>query len=396
MTVLWTFRSLARHPIRNGLVVLGIAVAAALLLDMTLLAGGMERSFREMLLSRGFQVRLSPKGTLPFDTEATISRVTPLLDSLRADPGISLAGPVVGSSIYLRLRDSLVTFVAYGFDPTAQGIYQLDRGMDLGPGDTTGFVASPAAVARANWQIGDTATWLGRLDPQTAVAHAERRVVLRAVVSFLYDAKGQRSIGANYQVVQRLGRFGPEDAASMVMVKVREGHDVEAVAARIGAVHPNIQVNSVAALVAQFRTRLAYFQQLSLILATISLVVGILLVGTILTITVNERIGEVAVLRAIGFRRARIVRMVMIEGALLTAVGSLLGVGLGLLTARYLDAILTSFPGLPARISFFVPEPVAITRAAITMFIAGVVAAAYPAWLAARSPIALTLRSNAE
>ena len=67
-----------------------------------------------------------------------------------------------------------------------------------------------------------------------------------------------------------------------------------------------------------------------------------------------------------------------------------------LLTARYLDAILTSFPGLPARISFFVPEPVAITRAAISMFIAGVVAAAYPAWLAARSPIALTLRSNAE
>ena len=62
-------------------------------------------------------------------------------------------------------------------------------------------------------------------------------------------------------------------------------------------------------------------EAVSLILATISLVVGVLLVATILTISVNERIGEIAVLRAIGVRRARIVRMVVLEGALLTLVG---------------------------------------------------------------------------
>ncbi len=77
-------RNLARHPIRTGLALAGIMVTTAMLLDMVLLAGGIERSFERLLLGRGFQVRVSPKGTLPFDTDATI----PGAAGLRAiDPG---------------------------------------------------------------------------------------------------------------------------------------------------------------------------------------------------------------------------------------------------------------------------------------------------------------------
>jgi putative ABC transport system permease protein len=65
-------RNLTRHPVRNGLALAGIAVTTAMLLNMVLLAGGIERSFGQLLLGRGYQIRISPKGTLPFDTEATI------------------------------------------------------------------------------------------------------------------------------------------------------------------------------------------------------------------------------------------------------------------------------------------------------------------------------------
>lgn len=389
-------KNLRRHPVRTGLVVLGIAVAAALLLDMVMLSGGMERSFSQMLLSRGFQIRLSPKGTLPFDTEATIANITPVLAALAADSGIETAGPVVAGSIHTPSGDSLVTLVGYGIDPAGQGLYQVERGADLGPSDTTGVLVSAPVVAAIGWRIGDTVTVLGRLDPQSAQAAIERRLVVRGVVRWLYDARGQRSVGVNFRVMQRLGRSPDRDVASMVMVKVKDGAGVEAAAKRIAAAHPTIEVNSVAAMVTRFRTRLAYFQQLSLILATISLVVGVLLVGTILTIAVNERSGEIAVLRAIGFRRRRIVRMVMTEGAVLTVIGTGLGVVLGLVTARYLDAILTSFPGLPAAISFFVPDRRSIAVASVSVLLSGIVAAAYPAWLAARLPVAEALRADAE
>ena len=52
-----------------------------------------------------------------------------------------------------------------------------------------------------------------------------------------------------------------------------------------------------------------------------SLVVAVLLVATLLTITVNERLGEIATLRAIGVGRGTVVRQVLAEGAALTVVG---------------------------------------------------------------------------
>jgi len=121
----------------------------------------------------------------------------------------------------------------------------------------------------------------------------------------------------------------------------------------------------------------------------------VLLVATLLVITVNERLGEIATLRAIGVRRETIVRQVLVEGTTLTLAGGALGLGLGLVTARYLDAILTSFPGLPATFSFFVPRADALAWAGAVLLLAGSVAGLYPAWLGARVPIAATLRSEA-
>ena len=396
MTGARVFRNLARHPIRTGLAVLGIAIAAALLLDMVMLAGGMERSFTRMLLSRGYQIRLSPQGTLPFDSEAVIPGATPLVVSLRADPDIESVGPVVAAAVHVGVEGSTLSVVAYGIDPEGQGLYELERGADLAPGDTTGLLISEPAARAAGWAIGDTVTVFGQLDPQSAEPGTQRQLTVRGVVRFLYDARDQRSVGAAFRVVQGLGTLAERDPASVVMVKVRDDALVEAVAARIATSHPNVEVNSIAMLVSQFRGRLAYFQQLSLILATISLVVAVLLVGTILSITVGERMGEFAVLRGIGVRQSRIVRMVIVEGAALTGIGVAFGLALGLVTARHLDSILTSFPGLPAAISFFVADRASLIRAGATVLAAGTLAAAYPAWLAARAPIALTLRSEAE
>jgi len=45
--------SLIRHRARTALAILGVAVSAAMLLDMVMLASGMRESFRGLLLSRG-------------------------------------------------------------------------------------------------------------------------------------------------------------------------------------------------------------------------------------------------------------------------------------------------------------------------------------------------------
>jgi len=195
--------------------------------------------------------------------------------------------------------------------------------------------------------------------------------------------------------MQRLSRDPGQDQASLILARAADDAAVPAVAERLRQRFPQLEVNSVADLVVHAKRRLVYFTQLSYILGSMSLIVAVLLIGTLLTITVNERLGEIATLRAIGVSRASIVQQVLAEGAALTVAGAALGIVLGLITARYLDAILTSFPGLPAAFSFFVPRTETLSLAALVLLVAGSLAGLYPAWLASRAPIAATLRAEA-
>jgi putative ABC transport system permease protein len=391
----WSFKSLRRRPLRTVLSIAGIAISAAMLLDMVMLSGGIERSFAELLLSRGYQIRLTPKGTLPFDTEATLSDAGQLVETLRRDPAVEAAGAVLGTSLYGRTRDSLVTLVGYGIQPEAQALYTLQAGRDLLPADTLGVLLSSPAVQLLQAGIGDSVTLIGRLDPQVVTAMVGKKLAVRGIVRWVYDYRGQPSVGAVLSVIQTLAGKRTGDQASLLMVKAREDTTAATLAARLRTALPALEVNSVADLVRHFKQRLVYFRQLSYILGSMSLVVTVLLIATLLTITVNERLGEIATLRAIGISRRTVVREVLLEGAALTLIGSALGIVLGLATARYLDGILTSFPGLPAAFSFFVARRDTLTTAGLVLLLTGSVAALYPAWLAARAPIAATLRAEA-
>jgi putative ABC transport system permease protein len=388
-------RTLTRRPLRTALSLAGIAVSGAMLLDMVMLSGGIEKSFAELLLARGYQIRLTPKGTLPFDTEATLSGASEVISTLRRDTAIEAAGAVLGTSLYGRTSDSLVTLFGYGIQPDAQALYVLQSGRDLSVGDTLGILLSGAAARLLSAGVGDTVALVGRLDPQVMTAPEHRSLAVRGIVQWVYDYKGQPSVGTVLPVMQALAAQRKGDHASLLMVKLRNDDSAGAVSGRLRAAFPRLEVSSVADLVRHFKQRLVYFRQLSYILGSISLFVTVLLIGTLLTITVNERLGEIATLRAIGISRTTIIRQVLAEGTTLTIVGGALGIILGLVTARYLDSILTSFPGLPAAFSFFVPRRESLGIAALVLLATGSLAGLYPAWLAARAPIAATLRAEA-
>jgi putative ABC transport system permease protein len=393
--LVWGLKSLRRRPLRTALSLAGIAVASAMLLDMVMLSGGIEKSFRDLLLARGYQIRLTPKGTLPFDTEGSIRGASTVVGTIRAMAGVEAAGAILGSSIYGRRSDSLVTLFGYGIQPEAQGVYQVTAGADLAPMDTLGLLLSETAAKLLHAAPGDTVILVGRLDPQMADAAVGRRLAVRGVVRWIYDHRGQPSVGTVLPVMQHLSPEAQADRASLLLVKAADDGAVDGLAARLRARFPELEVNSVADLVVQAKRRLVYFTQLSYVLGGMSLVVAVLLVGTLLTITVNERLGEIATLRAIGVSRGTIVRQVLAEGTALTVLGAGIGILLGLATAEYLDAILTSFPGLPAAFSFFVPRADTLTLATAVLLGTGSLAGLYPAWLASRAPIAATRRAEA-
>ena len=386
--------SLFRHRARTALAVLGVAVSAALLLDMVMLSTGMTESFRTLLLGRGFQLRAAPKGTLPFDTEATIADASAVMAAIRESPDVETISPVLGATVHLPLsRGGALSTLALGVIPAVQGDYALVAGQD--PRGDHEIVANRELLMRAGTRVGDSLTVAGGYDPQLRRFAATRRALVTGQVRFLYLARDQAAIAMPIAALQSLGGERRRDRASLLMIRARDGADIERVRSWIGERVPRVTPISIATALAQVEERLSYFRQLAVILGAVSLAVGVLLVATLVTVSVNERIGEFAVLRAIGVARSSVTKQVMLEGAAIMGAGSLLGLGLGLVTARYLNTILSSFPGLPAAIDFFLFQPRAAWAALGMLAVAGVLAGVWPAWRGASLPVARTLREEA-
>jgi putative ABC transport system permease protein len=406
MRFMMAWATLRRHPARTTLAMLGIAVAAALLLDMVMLATGMSESFRSLLLTRGYQLRVSPKGTLPFDSEATIDGAGAIVRALRANPDVKAVSPTLGAT--LTIDDSRIpSAFALGLERDVQGDYTLEAGTDVTPTDSVAdggtlaplprIVVSQTFLTRAGHVIGDTLTISSGLDAQLRTAARSSRVVIGGMGRFIYVPGETPVLALDLALLRQL--LGPSfrDRMSLAMAESRRGDSasVEAVRAWIATTQPRVTAISTETAIRQVEERLSYFRQLAFVLGAISLGIGFLLVATLVTLSVNERRGEIAVLRAIGTQRFGVLHQVFLEGLLLTSAGIVGGLALGLVTAEWLNGILRDFPGLPSAFDFFVWSPDAGWRALVLLLTSGTLAGLLPAWRAASIPIARALREEA-
>ena len=385
------FAALKRHRTRTTLAILGVAVSAALLLDMVMLSSGMRVSFRELLTTVGFQLRLTPKGTLPFDTEATIANAADIRNALRERDGILAISPVLGGALHVPIGERIVSSFVLGIDPALQGDYVLESGES--PTHPDWILANDEFLKATGLAVGDSIDAATGYDPQLRVFQGKTRFLISGRGRFLYMARGQMATAMPIATLQRLSNR--EDRVSLYMVKVRNDVDVEAMRVWMAETLPRVNVISTTTTLQQVDERLRYFRQLAFVLGSISLAVGFLLVTTLMTVSVNERLGEIAVLRAIGVSRAHIVQQIVIEGVAISLLGGTLGLFLGLGTARYLNAILSDFPGLPSAIDFFLFQPRAAWTALGFLIASGIIAGVYPSWRASSLPIATTLRREA-
>ena len=130
----------------------------------------------------------------------------------------------------------------------------------------------------------------------------------------------------------------------------------------------------------------------STVLATVTLFFGFLLIAVLLTVSVNQRLAEIAALRAVGLSRSRVTAGVLWESIILVGAGGVLALPLGAALSFWLDGILRSMPGLPAQLHFFVFEPRALVLYIALLAIASIAAAVYPMRIVSVLPIAATLR----
>ncbi|HSC26042.1 MAG TPA: FtsX-like permease family protein [Vicinamibacterales bacterium] len=403
--------SLVRQPARAVLGILGIAAIGALLFDMLLLSRGLVLSFGELLQRSGFDVRVLASDAPPFtgprlaDASALAGRIARLPEveavlQLRVREaeiasfgggGVAPDGPM-DQAVEGVGRRRRVEFI--GADPQVRSMWTIVEGEDLpdAAAEAGPLVVNPNLARRFALSPGSEVSLRGRCaNSPEALPPVTFTVV--GIAEFPFDSVTSTTIAGTLADAGRLCGDAGVDRAEMLLVRSTPRAGAPGAAAAIRALEPLLHVVTNEDLIERFsRVEFSYFRQISTVLATVTVFFGFLLIAVLLTVSVNQRLGEIAALRALGLSRSRVIAGVMWESAMLVGAGGLLALPLGALLSLWLDAILRSMPGLPAALHFFVFEPRAIVLHVALLAVAAVAAAAYPMRIVAVLPIAATLR----
>ena len=126
------------------------------------------------------------------------------------------------------------------------------------------------------------------------------------------------------------------------------------------------------------------------ILSTILIIMSALGIFSGLASNLQNRIGDLAILRAIGYSKKRIFKIITLEGVFISLCGLILGIIVGILVFNILTQTITPLEITKAKFKF------TIEFFLITFFIllAGIVAAIFPAYRGSKISVAEQLSRN--
>lgn len=386
---LFAWRSLIRQPARAALGVLGVAAVGALLFDMLLLSHGLVTSLQDLLDRSGYDVRVGvadrPGGG-------------PEMPEAAKNAARIAALPDVKSVITVRFVDTDMTAGPATLLVPLQGVggngprpWTVMRG-DEPAGDRPALLVNDYTADQLHLAPGGTVT----VRPSCGDANASLppvRFRVSGIAQFPFETAGSANAGTTADMLARAcGDRGP--AGANIILATSNGNS-DAAAAAITALDPELRALTNSEAVSRMEAGgFSYFSQISTVLTTVTVGFALLLITVLLTVSVNQRLGAIAALRALGFSRRRVVADVLCESALIVGLGGVLSLPLGLVMATWLDRILKQIPGIPAALHFFVFEWRALVIQLALLVVTAVVAALYPMRIVASLPIATTLRNE--
>src|SRR5262249_19238097 len=127
------------------------------------------------------------------------------------------------------------------------------------------------------------------------------------------------------------------DELSMLVVALHDPARSDATAATIRERFPDVEAYSMHDILETVQGLWAYFNAFSMMLRSVSIAVCVLLVTTLVTLSIGERLGELAILQAIGLRRGRLMTLVIVESVSMVFASLPVTFGVGRVIAWWLD-----------------------------------------------------------
>jgi putative ABC transport system permease protein len=363
-------KNLLHRPTRSLLTVVGISVGIAAVVALTGLARGFQTSWEDAYRARGTDLivaRVTSRDPLPTPFSSKIG------DTLRAIPGVTAAGGVLAD--LMSIEDS-PTILVGGWETNTflWKHLRLDQGR-LPAAEHEKVILLGAITAEVlNKKVGDTA----QIDTE------------RFTVCGIYTSD---ALSENGSIVMPLGSLqdltSRNNMVNFVNMKIDPTLGPEGVRQlreTIARTLPGFRSFD-ASQVSQANIAVQISKAMSLGTSLIAVAVGAVGVMNTMLMSVFERMHEIGVLLAIGWRRRRIVTMILLESVLLSLLGGVAGIAMGIASLRVLEWT----PILRGRIA---PDTNAVALlAALAVSVAlGTLGGLYPAWVGARMSPSTGLR----
>ncbi|MEE8593889.1 MAG: ABC transporter permease [Candidatus Bipolaricaulota bacterium] len=162
---------------------------------------------------------------------------------------------------------------------------------------------------------------------------------------------------------------------------------IEEMVIQISEVLPQARVTALRQAVALRMETADQLSRFGLVVSVIVVLIGTLVVLTTMLSAVGERKQEIGLMRALGFRRRHIARVILSEAAMVSVVGGIVGWGLGVLGAALL------LPRLVDPQAALSVTPLLVAGSVLGALLIGLLGAIYPALQAAKLDPTTALRA---
>lgn len=373
-----------RHKLRSGLTLLGIVVA--------ILAFGLLHT-----IVRAWYAGADATSSTRLISRNAISLVFPLplayQNKIRAIPGVSsVAIANWFGGVYITERNFFPQFAvqAENYFPLYPEFIVDEAQMKVFMHDRHGVIVGRKLASLYGWKIGDVVPLRGTIWP------GNWDFVVRGIYHGADKKTDEHQFFFHWEYLNETAKRNYPRRANFAGIYVIGLHDANRAAEVSAAIDASFK-NSLAETLTETEKafQLSFVSQTETILIAVQAVsfVVILIIMAVMAntmaMTVRERLAEYATLKALGFSPGFVVSLIFGESLALAVMGALIGIGLTFPIAHaFASAMGTLFP------IFYVSSQTLALQAGAALLV-GLVAAALPAWRAARVNIVKGLRSNA-
>lgn len=354
-------RGLLRRPVRTALTLVGISLGIAAVVALVGLSEGFEKSWQTGLKVRGTDIVVSNMGGAmvpkPF---------SPLIrDRVAKIPQVAETCMLMVELMSVEEAEMIMVSAREWGGFTWDNL-EILSGRLPNDADEQAAVLGQTAAEVLNKKVGDTLQ-----------IEATELTVVGIVNGGALVEDG--SIILALPVLQTI--MSSEDKINVIDVRAVPGlteDQLDDLSKRITDAIPEIRAVSVAH---HFNNSQGFkmIRAMSWGTSLLAVLVGVLGVMNTMLMTVFERKQEICVLLAIGWKRGRIVRMVLLESAILGFAGGICGIVLGVAGVKAMQ----STPALRGLLEADVGAPLLLTALLISVLV-GVLSGLYPAWRSSR------------